>query len=228
MAERFTIAVIVKGREIERLARRHLLPALPGFVVRRSLVYRRPLAYFLCGLSFDTSSFTGSRIFVEAFVQPLYTPYDDLIYTFGFRLGDEFWDVDGQNPDRTFIRIADDVRREALPFFGQITDLDRFRELVPAWAADDSKVMNYNSLSDPVVTDVLGYTEVLRGNRDDGLQLLQQAIASERESGEYANEDLIENPQQVLDAVRDLGLEAGQALLEEWRVQTITSLGLEE
>jgi len=79
----------VKGSVIERLARKHLLPVLPGFEARRSLVYRRPLGYFLCGLSFDTSSFTSSRIFVEAFVQPLFVSEEGLWYAFGLRLGDD-------------------------------------------------------------------------------------------------------------------------------------------
>src|SRR5215210_1318937 len=41
----------MKGREIERLARKHLLLMLPGFVARGSLAYRRPFDYFLHGLS---------------------------------------------------------------------------------------------------------------------------------------------------------------------------------
>src|SRR5436190_1840623 len=86
----------MKGHTIERLARKHLLPVLPGFVARRSLVYRRPVGYFLHGLSFETSSFTSSRIFVEAFVRPLYEPHDYITYTYGFRLGNDFWDVDEQ------------------------------------------------------------------------------------------------------------------------------------
>jgi hypothetical protein len=36
------------------------------------------------------------------------------------------------------------------------------------------------------------------------------------------------NLERVLDAVTTFGLEAGQALLEEWRVATIRSLGIEE
>src|SRR5215204_5010951 len=90
----------MKASVIERLARTHLLPVLPGFVVGRSLLYRRPVDYFLPGLSFDTLSFSSSRVFVEAFIQPLYERYDYLIYTYGFRLGDDFWDVDEQDPTR--------------------------------------------------------------------------------------------------------------------------------
>src|SRR5215208_1651915 len=96
----------MKASGIERLARTHLLPVLPGFVVRRSLLYRRRVDHFLHGLSFDTSSFSSSRIFVLAFIQPLSGRYD-------------------------FASIAEAARRDALPFFAEVTDLDDFCERVP-------------------------------------------------------------------------------------------------
>jgi hypothetical protein len=59
------------------------------------------------------------------------------------------------------------------------------------------------------------------------VRLLEQAIASERENAEYADEERIGNVQEVLDIVHDAGLEAAQALLEGWRMRTITALRLE-
>src|SRR3954454_2733209 len=78
----------MKGRQIERLARKHLLPVLPKFAVRGSLVYRQPVGDLLYALSFETSSFTSSRIFVEAFVQPLFVPADCLWFTFDVAIRD--------------------------------------------------------------------------------------------------------------------------------------------
>lgn len=217
----------VKGREIERLARKHLLPVLPGFVARGSLVYRRPLDYFLHAVSFDTSSFTGSRIYVEALIQPLYGPEAQIFYTYGFRLGG-FWDVDLDDPDPTFAEIAERARREALPFLKQVKDLEGFAEAVRSWAkARPRKVMREYALDDPVIAEDLAYTEILRGNKNDAVQLLEQSIESEREDGEYANEERIQNLEHMLNLVRSLGLEAGQAQLEDWRARTIRSLKLE-
>jgi hypothetical protein len=218
----------MKGSAVERLARKHLLPELPGFAVRRSLVYRRPLDVFLCGLSFDTSAFESGRVFVTAFVQPLFVPADSLVYTFGFRLGDDFWDLDEDDPDATFVAVADAAQRDALPFFEQLGDLDAFCERVPEWAtAEPKKLKSLQSLDDPVVSEALGYAELLRGRKADGVRLLEQTLESERESGEYANDELIENVEHVLDEVNRLGLEAAQAQLEDWRAETIKNLRLE-
>ncbi len=219
----------MKGPVIERLARQHLLPKLSGFVARRSLVYRRPVEHFLYGLSFDTSSFTSSRIYVEAFVQPLFVREDGLWYTFGDRLGDDFWDVDEDDPDPTFAAIAEVAERDALPFFEQLGSLDRFCELLPAWAeAEYKKLLSLQSLDDPVVSEAVGYAEILRGRKEGGLEILENALESEREDDEYANEERIANLERVLDAVTNLGLEAGQALIEQWRTETIKNLRLEE
>jgi hypothetical protein len=218
----------VKGSAVERLSRKHLLPVLPGFVARRSLVYRRPLGYLLHGISVDTSSFTSSRIHVTAFVQPLFVPVDTLSYTFGFRLGDDFWDVDEDDPDPTFAAIAEAARDAAVPFFDELADLDRFCELIPKWAAaQPRKLLSLGSLDDPVVTEALAFAEILRGRKEEAVRLLEQTIGSERENGEYGDEERIANVQQVLNAVTDLALEAGEALLEEWRAQTIKILRLE-
>jgi hypothetical protein len=222
----------MKGRQIERLACKHLLPVLPEFAVRRSLVYRRPVGDLLYALSFDTSSFTSSRIFVEAFVQPLFVPVDGFWFTFGDRLGeirgDGWWDVDEENPDPAFAAIAEVVRRDALPFFRQLDGLDSFCEVIPRWAsASRKKLKSLQSMDDPVVLEALGYAELLRGRKDEALQLLTAALDSEHENGEYAYAERLANLQHMLDLVQRLGLEAGQAQLAEWRAQTIRDLKIE-
>ena len=222
----------MKGRQIERLARKLLLPVLPEFAVRGSLVYRRPVGELLYALSFDTPSFTSSRIFVEAFVQPLFVPVDGLWFTFGDRLGetrrDEWWDVDEENPDPAFAAIAEVVRRDALPFFSQLDGLDGFCEVIPRWAsARRKKLKSLQSVDDPVVLEALGYAELLRGRKDEALQLLTAAVDSEQEDGQYADAERLANLQHTLDLVQRLGLEAGQAQLAEWRAQTIRNLKID-
>jgi hypothetical protein len=70
-----------------------------GICCAAPLVYRRPVGDLLYALSVETSAFTSSRIFVEAFVQPLFVPVNDLWFTFGDRLGEtrraEWWGACG-------------------------------------------------------------------------------------------------------------------------------------
>jgi hypothetical protein len=222
----------MKGREIERLAHRHLLPVLPGFAARHSLLYRRPVEDLLYAVSFGTSSFTSSRIFVEAFVQPLFVPVDFLWSTFGDRLGkaprDEWWDVDEDDPDRAFAVIADVVRRDALQLFAQLDGLTRFCEVVPRWAnAEHNELKSLQSMDDPVVLEALGYAELLRGRDEESDRLLEAALQSERENGEYADEQRIANLEHMLELVERSGPDAGRTQLAEWRAQTISALQLD-
>jgi hypothetical protein len=141
--------------------------------------------------------------------QPLYHPSDDLTSTYGFRLGNDFWDVDEANPDAAFSAIAEEVRREALPFFEQVTDLDRFCALVPQWATEEpKKIMRNNSLDDPVVLEDLAYAAVLRGNRDRAVELLEAAVVSEQECGEYVDDELLADLEYTLGLIQRRGLES--------------------
>jgi hypothetical protein len=74
----------MKARDVEKLAREHVLPVLPGFDARGALTYRRPVEHLLYGLAFETSAFGASRIEVIAFVQPLFVPDGSVVMNIGF------------------------------------------------------------------------------------------------------------------------------------------------
>lgn len=116
----------VDGRLWSRLARAHLLPALPGYAVRGRLIFRTPIEMLLVGLACEPSAFAKELFTVHAFVQPLYVPSNHITFSLGDRLGrlggkgDKWWDY---SPEREQ-EIMDDVRgyieREAVPFFAEV------------------------------------------------------------------------------------------------------------
>lgn len=217
----------MKGREVERLARRHLLPVLPSFLARGALVYRPPAGYLLQAVLFDTSDFTSSRIFVTAFVQPLLGPYEHLTLSYGFRLGRDSWDVNEDDPDDTFAAIAIEVQRDAVPFFAQAADLDRFCDLIPQWANErPRKVMRSHSVDDPVIVEDLAYAAIVRGDGDAAASLLRDAITLETENGEYRDDSRITELRRMLEILEEQGLDPVHAQLDEWRKRTIASLKL--
>jgi hypothetical protein len=200
---------------------------MPGFLARGSLVYRPPAGYLLQALSFDTSGFTSDMIFVTAFVQPLFHEYDYLTYSYGFRLGNDSWDVDQDDPDQTFAAIAEEVQRSALPFFRQAADLDRFAALVPKWASErPRRVMRDHTMEDPNVIEDLAYAAIVRGDGDVAASLLREAITLETEDDEYRNDNWIARLQGMLDVLEGSGLESAQAQLDMRRTLTIERLKL--
>jgi hypothetical protein len=216
----------VKGRQVERLAKRHLLPVMPGFLARGSLVYRPPTGHLLQAVSFDTSAFTSDIIFVTAFVQPLFQGHEYLTYSYGFRLGNDAWDVDQDDPDPTFASIAEEVQRSALPFFEQTADLDHFVALVPKWARErPRRVMQDHTMEDPVIIEDLACAAIVRGDAEAAAGLLRKAIAIETED-EFRNDEIVARLQSMLDLLEESGLESAQAHLDTRRAQTIKSLKL--
>jgi hypothetical protein len=77
----------MKGREFEKVARNEFLLYLPGYVARGSLIYEEPVGDIMKGIDADTSSFTADRLFVTAFVMPLYVPGENIVLSISRRLG---------------------------------------------------------------------------------------------------------------------------------------------
>ena len=76
----------MKDRRMEAIARKYLLPKLPGFEIRRKILFKKPLVPILRGFAFDDSDFDPDAVFVIVFVLPLYLPSKHLTLTFGNRL----------------------------------------------------------------------------------------------------------------------------------------------
>jgi hypothetical protein len=200
---------------------------MPGFLARGSLVFRPPSGYLLQAVSIDTSGFTSDMVFVTAFVQPLFHGYDYLTYDYGFRLGDDSWDVNEDDPDQTFADIAEEVQRNALPFFEEAADLDRFATLVPMWASErPRRVMRHHTMEDPKVIEDLAYAAIVQDDGEAAASLLRKAITLETEIDEYRNDKRVARLHGMLDVLEESGLESAQAQLDKRRTRTIESLKL--
>jgi hypothetical protein len=120
------------------------------------------------------------------------------------------------------------VRRDALPFFEQVSDLDRLCALVPQWATQrPKKIMQDNSLDDPVVLADLAYAAIVRGNEHRAVPVARRCCQLREGVRRVLNDELLTGLEYMLDLVQRLGLEAAQAQLEEWYRHNIDSLKLE-
>jgi hypothetical protein len=106
----------MKGKEVERLCKRHILPELPGFAVKGNLLYRYPLGDLLCAFYFQPSAFDRHGFFLNVFVQPLYMPSVDIMLNFGKRLGFN-WEFTEGSEREVAIKLLTCIRKEGLPWF---------------------------------------------------------------------------------------------------------------
>lgn len=122
----------MKGRASERAARDLLLPDLPGFAVRRSLLFANLIGLLPTGIAFDASGFEADGAYAEAFVQPLYEPSDGIDLSYGRRLGGaRFWRIDPADPGPG----AAAIHSGGLPFLRSVPGPLAFAALVEAGRA---------------------------------------------------------------------------------------------
>ncbi|MHB0935895.1 MAG: hypothetical protein ACYDCO_20325 [Armatimonadota bacterium] len=77
----------MKQTEFQSLIRKYLLPELPEHANTGSLIWKEPIEHLLRGYHFDSSAWDQSTFRITVFVQPLYVPYDSIVYLFSQELG---------------------------------------------------------------------------------------------------------------------------------------------
>lgn len=153
----------MKGRTVEKLAKKYLLQHLPGYAVRRSLLFFEPLDWILRGYCFDSSSFSADRFVVHAFCQPLYVPVEYLVLSFGDRLGaagggpERWFHLKGNDELSTMTEVVERILKEGEPMLVTTETLRGFLDMLPRLSSDHA---------DPHYLEARAYTEVLTGRTE--------------------------------------------------------------
>ncbi len=64
----------MKSKQLESLSSKYILPHLPGFAAKGSMLYETPVEYHLRGFEFQSSRFSPSSFYLWVFVTMLYAP----------------------------------------------------------------------------------------------------------------------------------------------------------
>lgn len=214
----------MKSREIQRLLVKYLLPHLPGYHVKGSLLYAEPVEQLLRGFAFESSGFDATAFYVWVFVHPLYVPAPDIVLTFGERLGGgaKRWRPTARQEGQVMGDILREIRGKGLPFLDQI----RTPSDLAGLAARESR----RAPDNPHVLEVEACSLVLAGQYPEARTVLEQI--------EQLAQDLLKaNPRAVW--LEEVGKRAkllreslarspdeAIALLEQWRLGTLAKLGV--
>jgi hypothetical protein len=163
------------GREFAKLARKHLLPHLPGYALKDGTLYALPVDHLFRSMNFYASAFSRERFTISCSVAPLYVPESAhaVLPGLGDRLpvlagrGDRWWEwkIGDEHAEtkmmKSILRLA---RVTGVPF------LERFRrpqDVAAAIFADPQ------CASDPHATEARAYSLVLAGEHDLAMQTLE-------------------------------------------------------
>jgi hypothetical protein len=157
----------VKGREFAKLARRHLMPHLPGFAFKDGRIYALPVDRLLRGFTLYASGFSRARFTVYCSVGILYVPENVGAITAGLgdRLpvlagrGDQWWEWDDHADAEAATATIADIRALILdvgvPFLEKLDTVEAVAERL-------RETGDYRS--DPHVAEALAYSLVLTGD----------------------------------------------------------------
>jgi hypothetical protein len=211
-------------RAFEKLAREHFLPLLPGFEVKKGLLFETPIGYLLRGLTYQPSQYDRNALYLSVFVQALYVPEEDLIGTHG---------------ERTPVLDAkeiEEMRAFVLGPGGRL--LDQLR--TPADLAKCLERREKGHPPDPRPLEALAFSQLLSGRTRDAERVLdvvetsaRELIQSAVEEGLYTEDErhplqaVLERTEEVREALAK-NTEDAIGLLEQWREETARNLGLSD
>jgi hypothetical protein len=215
----------VTGKVWERLVGKYLLGSLPGYAVKKRVVFAVPIGDLLRGFAWDPSGWDARSGYIEAFVQPLYVPVGHIVLSHGERLGGgtRTWEIDPADPAPGMAAVREAVLAEGIPFLDALPDAAALAREVRNVRRQDRRTAR-----DPNLAENLAYSLVVAGDVPAALAELDR-IAGEARA--FPPEPRW--PHEVAGRcalVRRLAAEdPGAALrqLGEWRRRTLADLRLE-
>jgi len=209
------------AREFERLIRKYLLPQLPDFVCRGSLLYTRPIADLLRGISFDSYRFLPRSFDVRPFVQPLYVPIEHIHYGFATRLtgrSGDYWDLAQGDEVQTMEDVLASIRIQGLPFLASRRSPADLVERLP---------LLHGGTDNPHTAEAFAYSCVLVGDMPAALRTIDHirpVLERERELSPWMDEILSRT--QTVKEYLERDPKQALALLAEWKEYTRSKLRL--
>jgi hypothetical protein len=198
--------------EARRLVVTAVCALLQGLRAKGQLLALMPLGRLLRGIYLEDSS-DPLRIYVWAFVQPLYTPASTVVFDFGKRLGggSRTWTV--TEP----AAIAAVARDEGVPFISSIESPEDFAN----WEVTRSR-------PDLYAREAVAYSLVACARFDEGVQALRELARSLLGGTATAWMMEMQSRAELLADAVEKRPEAGHALLAKWESETVNALGLHD
>jgi hypothetical protein len=176
----------MKYKEFERLFQT-LLPDLPGFRVKKYLIYRIPSPHILHGFCGEGSAYSKSDFTVWVFVLPLYVPAEVIYFNFGERIGwseppGEF----AQWYEKEDPKAVDEIRRwmktRALPLLSRVNTPAEF----PEWLIEYRKerVRAIKIWEDAHDARAMAYSLVLSGRYAEAEMYFEKLALRGQQPGE--------------------------------------------
>lgn len=208
----------MKGAQIQRLAKKYVLPAIPEFRLEKRLLYLPPIDGLLRGFYFDSSGFDGAIFYAEMFAQALYMPSSaGFVLSVGDRVWrpkpGEGWRPTPEDEAEVMSDLVVVLREQVLPFLEERKTPEMFADAI--LAKGDLLSQQHERV---------GYSLALYPARRNEAAEHLQAYIDVDDSRDWAIAAR-KRAVRLREAVRTNSQEA-RALLEQWRLETLANTKL--
>lgn len=229
----------MKAADLMRVVKRHILPHLPEFRVKRwSFLYATPVDMVWRAFHFQVSYTEQEAFTVWMFAQPLYVPADCPVTDIGESLGrscyrrNRWWTIqlgDAQSEQQVMDEVLWLIQKVGLPFLGRLkTPADIIRWIQKK--SDDPDA--------PYSQEILAYSYILEGDYRRARRMIDRLIPElqhEIDESSLTHRTLVQSIYEPtierLTQIKDLlGQSPDLAVqrLYEWRHWSLKQLRLEE
>jgi hypothetical protein len=195
---------------------RELMSKLPGFTMKRALMFSSPIGDVLQGINFEGSGFDKTSFTVTAFLLPLCVPTNNLYFNFGIRIrrkekGDR-WNIE---MPYLIEELGDAFSRQVTPFFSRSNSLSGF-----------VKVAEGFPIGNPHTPKAIAFALARAGHNEKAINILDQLIAQLDFKVNWQKE--IDAIARTLKSLLETNPSAAQRQLTVWETETAKNLGLDE
>jgi hypothetical protein len=191
-----------------------LLPELPGFAIKGSLMLMPPVQRLLRGVSFEGSSFDKTTFYATVFVMPLCVPTNYLYFLFGDRIrhksGADGWNIRESN---VIVELGAALKQRALPFLSRAKSLVDFVEVAKDFAGN------------PHTPKAIGFALAQAGHVDQAVDVLGQLLGQVDLNVGWQREIAAQAGALRAQLIADPA--GAQQQLETWETETVHKLGLD-
>ena len=86
----------MKADYVKKLFSKYLSSLLPGFQIKGNLIFYKDFDLILRGYYFDSSNYSTNEFRLNVFVQPMYTPFEAVYFSFGYIINSKLGNSPGK------------------------------------------------------------------------------------------------------------------------------------
>jgi hypothetical protein len=210
----------VKGTYVKKIWTRYLADDYPEHVCKGSLVFKRPLQWFIRGFYFDSSAYSSDTCSLRAFAMMVLPPFHSVAFQFGDTIA--YFNMNSANEALVMPIVMDAIRSKGVSIVSQFDDINGL-------LAMSGEIKQAGGINDK---ECLAYAYILIGQYEEVKPLVAAIVPrcldhmAKFPAGTWTKE--MKDRVELISALVDQDPVLAVHQLKEWRMVTLRNLKLDK